>query len=265
MTLITPSILQQWTQQQMLLASQVDATDANTWHELMTDHGYHGHKPFFIAGTDISYSPSQSVATLTIVRLDQHGGRELVLSQSRFVQVSNPYIPSYLGFREAPIVSQMLGLLEKPVRERIDCLLVDGGGVLHPRKAGFACHVGVEHCIPTIGVSKNMLQVDGLTDAKCRASMAAHLARTDIDVGIGFDVVGNSQCVWAKALITGNAMRKPIYVSVGHKVSLTTAARVVKTLCEYRVPDPIRLADLHSRALLRGQKIDVYKPHLLLQ
>jgi hypothetical protein len=33
---------------------------------------------------------------------------------------------------------------------------------------------------------------------------------------------------------------KPIYISVGHRVSLNTAIHIVKMICKYRVPEPIR-------------------------
>ncbi|XP_018675379.2 uncharacterized protein LOC135582072 isoform X7 [Musa acuminata AAA Group] len=43
-----------------------------------------------------------------------------------------------------------------------------------------------------------------------------------------------------------NAMRsilgssKPIYVSIGHRISLDSAISIVKTCCKYRIPEPIR-------------------------
>jgi deoxyinosine 3'endonuclease (endonuclease V) len=41
---------------------------------------------------------------------------------------------------------------------------------------------------------------------------------------------------------------KPIYVSVGHGLALSTAVHVVLEMCTYRVPEPIRIADKVSRA-----------------
>ncbi|XP_022864836.1 endonuclease V isoform X3 [Olea europaea var. sylvestris] len=54
-----------------------------------------------------------------------------------------------------------------------------------------------------------------------------------------------------------NAMRstqdasKPIFISVGHRVSLTSAIKIVKLSCRFRVPEPIRQADIRSKACLR--------------
>ena len=52
-------------------------------------------------------------------------------------------------------------------------------------------------------------------------------------------------------------VNKPVYVSVGHRVSLDTAAAVVRALCVFRVPEPVRHADLHSRAFLRGEPVSI--------
>eukprot|EP01025_Chloroclados_australasicus_P032898 TRINITY_DN3341_c0_g1_i1.p2 TRINITY_DN3341_c0_g1~~TRINITY_DN3341_c0_g1_i1.p2 ORF type:complete len:294 (+),score=12.93 TRINITY_DN3341_c0_g1_i1:74-883(+) len=41
-------------------------------------------------------------------------------------------------------------------------ILVDGFGLLHPRRAGCASHLGVETGCVTIGVAKNLLHTDGL-------------------------------------------------------------------------------------------------------
>ncbi|KAH1094297.1 hypothetical protein AAZX31_14G119500 [Glycine max] len=54
-----------------------------------------------------------------------------------------------------------------------------------------------------------------------------------------------------------NAMRstqgsiKPIFISIGHKISLQTAIMIVQMTCKYRVPEPIRQADIRSRDYIR--------------
>ncbi|CAM9720239.1 unnamed protein product, partial [Chrysoparadoxa australica] len=43
----------------------------------------------------------------------------------------------------------------------------------------------------------------------------------------------------------------PIFISVGHGLSLDTCMRVVKGLCKYRIPEPVRQADIRSREAVR--------------
>lgn len=244
-----------WTDEQLEIAKNVNYNDENEWSSHFTENGFEGERDLLIAGADISFStttPGFSVGTLTVVQLRTDQSTELVFSRSLQVEVSFPYVPSFLGFRESVVVSTLLSKIPEKVREKIDCLLLDGNGVLHPRKAGLACHVGVAQNIPTIGVAKSLLCVDGLDEKEVQRQVAE--AKGD-----SIEVVGESKFVWARAILTGNARTKPIYVSVGHKVSLITAARLVKSLCKYRIPSPIRFADMHSRAFLRGEPIEVYE------
>lgn len=53
--------------------------------------------------------------------------------------------------------------------------LVDGNGLLHPRRCGLACHFGVVANVRTVGVGKNFLHVDGVTKDGVAAAVAKHL------------------------------------------------------------------------------------------
>jgi deoxyribonuclease V len=135
-----------------------------------------------------------------------------------------PYIPGLLGFREVPVLAEAYaGLSPKP-----DLILVDGHGMAHPKGLGVASHLGVVLDVPTIGVAKSILcgSIEGvLADAPgARAKL-----------------------VW-KGQVIGMALRtrrgaNPLYVSVGHRVSLDTALRwVLDTGRGRRLPEPTRLA-----------------------
>ncbi|CAN8066947.1 unnamed protein product [Agarophyton chilense] len=249
------SLLYSWIAAEEEIAKSVDCTDDNNgWGRYFSPDGFEADRDLFVAGADVSFSTSEDLAigTVTVVKLFSDSSHELVFSKSCEVTMAQPYIPTFLGFREGPVVSTLLRQLPPQVRRSIDCLLVDGNGVLHPRKAGLACHVGVSEDIPCIGVSKSLLYVDGLEDSILREQAASSGPK-------GVDVIGKSGFVWGKAILTGNAESKPIYVSVGHRVSLPTSARLVVALCDYRVPSPVRFADMHSRAFLRGEKNDLFK------
>ena len=73
-----------------------------------------------------------------------------------------PYIPGFLAFREVPHVMKLLKRNKVP----IECILVDGNGILHNNGCGFASYLGVLINIPTIGVSKKFFDVDGLKKSK---------------------------------------------------------------------------------------------------
>lgn len=253
-------LTKEWLARQADIARRVVKEDRNGFATLFSDTCFSPPRDLFIAGADVSFStrvPDHAIGTFTVVILRKSGSLDLVYSRSKTVSMPHPYIPTFLGFREAPVVSAMLAALPPIVRNRIDCVLLDGNGLLHPRKAGLACHVGVEENLPTIGVSKSLLCVDGLVEKEVRESAAAHGTE-------GLNIIGASGTLWGRALLTGNAIVKPIYVSIGNRVSLDTASYLVQKVCHYRIPEPIRIADLHSRALLRGEDEFVYKEEAFL-
>ncbi|MBA2932871.1 endonuclease V [Sphingomonas sp. CGMCC 1.13654] len=143
------------------------------------------------------------------------------------------YVPGYLGFREAPaLLAAWESLPEKP-----DLLFVDGHGRAHPRRCGIATHLGVLLDVPAIGVAKSILcgRVEG--DLGEEPGSAAPL----VDRG---EVVAMAIRTRARAL--------PVYVGIGHRVSLETAVEWVLALSEgRRLPLPTRLAHDAANAARR--------------
>ncbi|XP_064006835.1 endonuclease V isoform X6 [Pogoniulus pusillus] len=131
----------------------------------------------------------------------------------------------------------------------LEVLLVDGNGLLHPRGFGVACHLGVLTDLPCIGVAKNLLQVDGLVKDELHKEQIRSLQKG----GDSFPLTGTSGGVLGMALRSYDKSSKPLYVSVGHRVCLETALRLVKSCCRYRIPEPIRQADIRSREYIRKQ------------
>ncbi|KAK2192786.1 hypothetical protein NP493_23g07039 [Ridgeia piscesae] len=128
-------------------------------------------------------------------------------------------------------------------------VLVDGNGVLHPRYFGLACHLGVKQGIPTVGVAKNLFQIDGLERNEAHQAQIEDLQRA----GDTFYLYGASGRTLGMALKTCEKATKPVYVSVGHQVSLDTAVWIATTCSLYRVPEPVRQADLRSREFVRDR------------
>ena len=135
-----------------------------------------------------------------------------------------PYVPGLLSFRELPAVLAAFDRLRQPP----DLLLCDGQGIAHPRRFGIAAHLGVLLDRPTIGVGKSKLigEHDPVGDVR-----GASVPLRDHGQTIGV-VLRSRQHV------------RPIYISIGHRISLATAVEYVKRcLGRYRLPEPIRLAD----------------------
>jgi len=171
----------------------------------------------YIAGVDVAYSTSLSIGAAAVL---DYNSLSVVESKNAKVKTSFPYIPTLLSFREIPPTLAAT----KKLKTQPDVFLVDGQGIAHPYRLGFASHLGLIIDKPTIGVAKSLL---------CG------------EVG-AFNIMG-----WApirdKGEIIGAAVarknEKPIYVSIGHRVSLERAVEIVKhCIVGSRTPEPIRIA-----------------------
>lgn len=127
--------------------------------------------------------------------------------------------------------------------------------MLHPRQFGIASHLGVRCDIPTIGIAKTFLMIpDELEDVHTVKSICkANLLKK----GDRYDLIGKqSGYVYGSALRTSNNAPNPVFISQGHRISLETSIKIVLATCPtYRIPEPIRAADLESRAYIRNKKL----------
>ncbi|MCJ8729986.1 hypothetical protein PDJAM_G00114170 [Pangasius djambal] len=128
-----------------------------------------------------------------------------------------------------------------------EVVFVDGNGLFHYREFGLACHLGVLSDLPCVGVAKNLLQVQGVVKNDEHMSQISALSKA----GDTFPLVTDSGKILGQALRSSDRSTKPVYVSVGHRISLDTAVRLTHSCCRYRVPEPTRQADLRSREYLR--------------
>uniref|UniRef100_A0A8C2V8C5 Endonuclease V n=2 Tax=Chinchilla lanigera TaxID=34839 RepID=A0A8C2V8C5_CHILA len=159
-----------------------------------------------------------------------------------------PYISGFLAFREVPfLVDAIRRLQEKEPTLMPQVLLVDGNGVLHHQGFGVACHLGVLTGLPCIGVAKKLLQVDGLENNAVHKEKIRLLQAG----GDTFPLMGNSGTILGMALKSHDHSTKPLYISVGHKMSLEAAVRLTHCCCRFRIPEPVRQADIRSREYIR--------------
>ena len=175
-----------------------------------------------ICGVDVAYRENKAFSSAVVVRRDT---LDVIDSACIIRKVQYPYVPGLLFLRESEPILAVL----KKLNDDYDALMVDGHGLLHPRRFGIACYIGVKIDKPTVGVGKSLL--------------CGSIAERD-----------GSQTVLLDGEIVGAVLKtksKPIYVSVGHKVSLQTAVRLVKDVIRQRIPEPLRLADINSRKMAR--------------
>ena len=175
------------------------------------------------AGADLAFSKDKQTCVAGVVAWDVQR-REVIEQHVVRRPVMFPYVPGLLSFREAPALLGALGELTcEP-----DVFLFDGQGLAHPRRFGLACHVGLLLDRPSLGCAKSLLVGTCDTPGEQRGSTTP-LLHHDERVGM--------------AVRTRDRV-KPVYVSVGHRLSVESAVEVVLA-CSigYRLPEPTRLAD----------------------
>ncbi|XP_042303982.1 endonuclease V isoform X3 [Sceloporus undulatus] len=118
-----------------------------------------------IGGVDLSYVKGDDRSACASLVVLSYPDLEVLYEDCHMVDVSAPYVAGFLAFREAPFLVEAVQRLEEqaPIL-RPQVLLVDGNGILHHRGFGIACHLGLLTGLPCIGVAKNLLQVDGLSN-----------------------------------------------------------------------------------------------------
>ena len=176
-----------------------------------------------VAGADLAFSPDKSECIAGVVVWDARA-REITEQHVVRRRVGFPYVPGLLSFREAPAI---VAVLRKLTCEP-DAFIFDGQGLAHPRRFGLACHVGVLIDRPSLGCAKSLLV--GTCD------------QPDPERGSTTPLEHNGERV-GMAVRTRDRV-KPVYVSIGHRLSLDTAVEIVLTCATgYRLPEPTRLAD----------------------
>ena len=186
--------------------------------------------PKLVGGVDVAYpKPDEALGAYALI--DVATG-ELVWSLTVRQKIAFPYITSFLTFRELPVHLEVL----KQVRaagKLGDVLMVDGTGILHPRRAGIASHFGVLADWPTIGITKKLLcgevDFDTLWPGESRPVLI-----DDEPHGVALRPTGRSH--------------RPIFISPGHRTSIGYAEQVVRdTLFGRRLPAAIYWADRLSK------------------
>ena len=178
-----------------------------------------------VAGVDLSFNEEKNEGYAVVVVLS-FPALDVVEARYATDALKMPYIPGLLSFRESPVALKAFAQIETVP----DLIMLDGQGQAHPRQFGIACHLGVLLDLPAIGVAKSFLYGDYDEAAVGEA--------------------GDETPLWDRGrhTVLGTVMKtkprtNPLFVSPGHKVSVASAARLVRE-CErgYRLPEPTRQA-----------------------
>jgi deoxyribonuclease V len=175
-----------------------------------------------VAGVDVGFERDGTVTRAAVAVLSFPAltlvDKVVVRRPTRF-----PYVPGLLSFREAPAVLAAFARL----RVAPDLILYDGQGIAHPRRFGIASHLGLLLDVPSIGVAKTRL-------------LGAHRAPADRH-GAWAPLVDAGETIGA--VLRTRAGVKPLYVSIGHRVSLPAAVRwTMACVTRYRLPETTRWA-----------------------
>lgn len=190
-----------------------------------------------IAAIDLAHlgpprRPTRQVAGVIVYDLAE---KKVIEKHSLVRPVTFPYIPGLLSFREAPAALDVIAT----VQTAVDVFLIDGQGLAHPRRMGIATHLGILLDHPTIGCAKSRLT--GTPEKLLPETRGAwvHL----LDRG---EIVG--------ALVRTRTRVKPLYVSVGNRITLPEAVKLVFQMADrYRLPQPARLAHNYVTVVARGE------------
>lgn len=186
---------------------------------------------------DVSYNKRSGKSYAAAVVFDFYS---LEIKEVSVVEqkINFPYIPGYLAFREIPPILAALSC----IKSEVELLICEGHGVLHPRKAGLASHLGVLLNAPTFGVAKNLLY--GRVDEKT-------FLVDDVEYRFIADPETNE--FYGAEIVKKGLNFKPVFVSVGHLVDLRSSLLAfLKIKDNFRMPKPLREAHRFSRKYLKN-------------
>lgn len=180
-----------------------------------------------IAGCDQAFIGEDVLSAIVVFDKDMN----VLEKKYAVIKAPVPYIPGYLFYREGPSIVEAFNKLEK----KPDLLMIDGNGILHPRRMGIASHVGLLIDTPTIGVAKKLM---------C-GKVKEGKVYVDNEIR-GVELISREHS-------------NPIYISPGHKISRGRSMEVVKKFMKYphKLPEPLHEAHKYARRL--SKEISVQK------
>jgi deoxyribonuclease V len=187
-------------------------------------------EPTVIAGVDAAFIHDKVIGVACLYTYPEITSIEAVFAMRK---VLFPYIPGFLSFREGPVIIDAL----KKLRIKPHVILFDGQGISHPKGLGIASHIGLMLDIPSIGCAKSRL-VGEYKQPGMQKGQTSSLKYQGKVVG---------------AVVRTRDTIRPLFVSPGHLIDLKSSIEIVLgCITKYRIPEPLRRADLLSKELKRA-------------
>lgn len=179
-----------------------------------------------VTGIDVAYT--RNIAAGCAVVRNNHT-KEIIDTLVIIREIESDYISGFFQLREGPIVIELIQYLETH-----GTILVDGNGILHPRRFGLASYLGIKEDVQTIGVAKKLM----LGELGPRTGDSAEIIQD-------CEVLG--KVLWLNE-------KKPIYVSIGHRITLDTAVKIVSESSVDGYPEALRQAHKKAKDALNRYK-----------
>ena len=198
-------------------------------------------RPGLVAGLDCAFSRDGQriiacVVVLKMLRRHFSAGKteiefEIIETKNAVRNVTFPYIPGLLSFREAPVCLAAV----KKLKNEPDAFIIDGQGIAHPRRLGLAAHLGLFFDKPTIGCAKSRLTGTFEDPPPEKGAYTFLRDKSPSGCRAKYETIG--------AVVRTRTNVKPVFVSIGNRCRLEDAIELTLTCAtRYRLPEPTRLA-----------------------
>lgn len=179
-----------------------------------------------VAGIDVAYPKNEFDYACGACVIMDYQTKEIIEKKTIFWETNFPYISTYLFYREFPVIRELVNIL----KSEPTVFMFDGNGVLHPYGIGLATQAGVTLNKPSIGVAKNLLY----------GNISGNVVKID---GVK---KGN-------AFYSSKRIKRPIFVSPGHKISFDSSTKIVKKLSKFKIPEPLRQAHILAKKTIKSK------------
>jgi len=172
-------------------------------------------KPKTIAGTACLQTKDHKL--LACIVICEYPSMNIIEKSTYLLPNPLPYKTGFTAYREMPALIEAYNQLN----QEPDLLLVEGEGILHPRKLGIASHLGLALNKSTIGVQDKLLLGQ------------VHQGKIVVNQEImGFEIKTREHS-------------RPIYISPGHLITLGSTLNIILQTIQYphKMPEPIHIAN----------------------